>query len=114
MGITVLVDDAREGYTAHVVLRTGSAALDLYPHIAKAAEVELLQMDHDLGVGPDGYDVLKMILNPDPRERRAAPFPRKVQLVTGNPVGRDRMKALLKDAGYWFNPENTTWYRQDT
>jgi hypothetical protein len=84
MGITVLVDDERN-LIADVVYKSGSAAMDGYPSLS---DVDLLKMDHDLGPGPDGYDVLKHILHPAwGHEEAKWPLPKAVKLVTSNPVG---------------------------
>jgi hypothetical protein len=104
MGITVLVDDERN-LIADVVYKSGSAAMDGYPSLS---DVDLLKMDHDLGPGQDGYDVLKYILH-SPLGRW--PLPKAVHLVTSNPVGRMRMKGLLMDAGYVFDYATGTWIR---
>lgn len=106
MKLTVLIDDERN-LVADVVIRNGNTALELYPVIVDRHDIDLLMLDHDLGLGPDGYDVLKYVLSLPPLAR-----PRRVQLVTANPCGRDRMKGLLLDAGYVWT--TGTWYRQDT
>jgi len=54
---------------------------------------EGLCLDHDLGGMDTGYDVLMWAIT----EGRVPPI---IELVTSNPVGRDRMGAALEAAGY--------------
>jgi hypothetical protein len=50
-------------------------------------------LDHDLGYGESGYDILMWALG-------EGVVPPRVELVTSNPGGRDRMGAALEGAGY--------------
>ena len=86
----LLIDDIRTFEMDHIA-RTpsdGRKALLTFP-------VTHLYLDHDLGDVdlPTGYDVLVWAL-------MRGCVPPNVQLVTSNPVGRDRMIAALENAGY--------------
>lgn len=96
----LLIDDMREYEMDHIARtpKDGMKALLSFP-------VTHLYLDHDLGDPdiPTGYDVLVWAL-----ERGCVPS--NVQLVTSNPVGRDRMASALENAGYakknhWFIKE---------
>ncbi|MHA2402130.1 MAG: cyclic-phosphate processing receiver domain-containing protein [Candidatus Kariarchaeaceae archaeon] len=86
----LLIDDIREYEMDHIARtpRDGQKALLSFP-------VTHLYLDHDLGDPdlPTGYDVLVWALMRDCA-------PPNIQLVTSNPVGRDRMAAALENAGY--------------
>ncbi len=84
----LLIDDVRDA-GADVIARNAAAGKKM---LAQQCWSHLL-MDHDLGDVEDGYDVLTWGL--------AHGFvPDHVQLVTSNPVGRERMAAALIAAGY--------------
>jgi len=51
--------------------------------------VEALSLDHDLGDGPTGYDLLKTV------EQYRVPLPLDVRIHSANPVGRESMEAVL-------------------
>ena len=53
----------------------------------------ILDLDHDLGPGLNGYDVCKYLISTDYT-------PCKFHLHTMNPVGRFNMRQLLKHHGY--------------
>lgn len=95
IGLRVLIDDIRDLY-ADVTLRTAQEARRFFAEPRKLIQ---LYMDHDLGCvdengnEDDGYRVLSYILEQGTR-------PETVTLVTANPVGRDKMAALLGDYGY--------------
>lgn len=93
----LLIDDVRIIDCDHTArnARDGIKALKSFP-------VTHLYLDHDLGDvdEPSGYDVLNMAI-----ERNC--LPPNVFLITANPVGRDRMVAALKSAGY---VKKNHWY----
>jgi len=95
----LLIDDFREFDVDHIAKtpREGQQALLSFP-------VTHLYLDHDLGDVdiPTGYEVLVWAL-----ERGCVPA--HVQLVTANPVGRDKMAAALENAGY---ERKGLWYIQ--
>jgi hypothetical protein len=55
--------------------------------------IEVLCIDHDLGVGESGYDVVKWAL-----ENNC--LPAQVQIVSQNPVGAQNIQNLLGNVGY--------------
>jgi CheY-like chemotaxis protein len=86
----LIVDDIRD-LGCDVIVRTPEAAMEL---LTKAGFLfEAICLDHDLGRELTGYDVLKYGLESET-------LPKRVQIVTQNPVGRDRMTKLLQDYGY--------------
>lgn len=95
----LLIDDFRTFDMDHTArtAQEGRQALLSFP-------VTHLYMDHDLGdeSEPTGYDVLVWAL-----ERECCP--KHVQMVTSNPVGRDKMGAALENAGY---TKIGVWYKQ--
>lgn len=99
MSFHLLIDDFRTLDMDHIAKNAeeGRKALLAFP-------VTHLYMDHDLGdVGEStGYDVLVWAL-----ERGCCPA--HVQMVTANPVGRDKMGAALENAGY---TKTGVWYKQ--
>jgi len=91
------IDDCRELSFAHVLCRTyrdGIAALTLM------GPWDILYLDHDLGaldrqtVGngeeATGYKILCFL------EENPQYLPKKIELVTSNPVGRIKMLDLIK------------------
>jgi len=86
----LIIDDKRE-LKCDVIARTARAGIALL----ESNEWECVCLDHDLGDANSmtGYDVCKWAL-----DSKCLPF--KVQLVTSNPVGRNNMANLLRDAGY--------------
>lgn len=50
---------------------------------------DLLYLDHDMGLGPTGYDVLLWL------ELFPEFLPKEILLVTQNPVGRHNMQQIL-------------------
>lgn len=84
----LLIDDVRD-LNADAIARTPEAG----KRLLGAGPWSCLCLDHDLGTPESGYDVLVWALTNDC-------LPRRVQLVTSNPVGRRNMAAALEVAGY--------------
>jgi len=90
-----LLDDIRTIDYIDVTCRTPQ---DAYIVLEKEW-FDVYMFDHDLGEvkpGTTGYDVLKWALTYNHLNPKASIF-----LVTNNPVGREQMKNLLKDFGYY-------------
>jgi hypothetical protein len=92
---TLLIDDIRE-LVADVTARSYAAGLDA---LSSQGPWDTLLLDHDLashedGVEKTGYDITKWIAAHMDKQ------PRRVILVTSNPVGRDNMGFMLEAAGY--------------
>lgn len=97
----LIVDDMRE-LGGDVIARNAKAARTLLGGVGYAFEG--ICLDHDLGEKETGYDVLMWALEADV-------LPAKVQLVSMNPAGLDRMKHALLDAGY-VQEENTYIHKE--
>lgn len=84
--INLYVDDLRDCPEGFVIARTVEEAKEYF----KNFEIEILSLDHDLGVDnkgnllPTGYDLVKYICEEGLRADIIA-------LHTDNPVGRDNM-----------------------
>ena len=64
-------------------------------HILKNCEVAVLSLDHDLGDGPTGYDIIRWL---DEGLHQDFPFfeispPKTILCHSANPVGRERILA---------------------
>ncbi len=57
--------------------------------LLRAHRYGVVALDHDLGGKRTGYDLLRLM------ERGVVPWPREVQVISFNPVGRARMQAVL-------------------
>ena len=80
----LLIDDQRN-LKADIVARNGETGIA----ILTAFKIDALLLDHDLGEGMNGYDVVCFL------EERTNLLPNTVELVTSNPVGRARMAQVL-------------------
>lgn len=85
----ILIDDIRTLDTVDYIARTADDAA----HSLMNYEWKGAVFDHDLGEEKTGYDILTWALE-------SGFCPPIVQLITSNPVGRDRMEAALLNAGY--------------
>ncbi len=86
----LLIDDVRD-LGCDLIARNYGAGVSVLLNIS----IDFLYLDHDLGPGKTGYDVLNFIFQDDIRI-----FPKVIFLVTMNPVGRDNMKRALEANGY--------------
>jgi hypothetical protein len=84
----LLIDDERN-LGCDVVARTPRGGKEML----RQCKWDGLCLDHDLGDGESGYDILMWALG-------EGVVPPRVELVTSNPGGRDRMGAALEGAGY--------------
>lgn len=88
---TVLIDDQRT-FDVDAICRHSNEAKKLLKELN--GNFEILMMDHDLGLdSEDGYQILTWAL-----ENNLVPD--EVEMVTSNPVGRERMGQALINAGY--------------
>lgn len=90
MKVTLLIDDVRNMQT-DVTARSAEVAKVVMnsPHL----KFDVVYLDHDLGPGDNGLDVLRWMFKNKIR-------PSKVVLVTMNPVGRRNLECELSDNGY--------------
>lgn len=88
----VLIDDMRNLDHVDAICRHSKGAKRFLEQMK--GNFECLMMDHDLGLeSEDGYQILTWALENDL-------VPDKVEMVTSNPVGRERMGLALINAGY--------------
>ena len=91
-GLIVAVDDLRQLIDCDVVIRNFESAKLTIPNIID--KIDYLKLDHDLGEDKTGYDLLMWICTLENR------IP-TIELITSNPVGRERMKqCLIHDMNY--------------
>jgi CheY-like chemotaxis protein len=86
----ILIDDIRN-LGCDVTCRTGEDGLRAI--FAKPNKFDVLCIDHDLGEGMNGYEVIQELA-------RHAVLPPRVQIVSSNPVGVQNIANVLKDEGY--------------
>lgn len=90
--LIVAVDDLRQLIDCDIVIRNFTSAKIIIPNILD--KITHLKLDHDLGEDKNGYDLLMWITTLDYR----IPV---IELITSNPVGRERMKqCLIHDMNY--------------
>lgn len=96
MKLHVLIDDIRD-CGCDVICRDGETGLTILRNLK--GKVEKVYFDHDLGPHSiwSGYRTLLKCLEEDL-------LPNKIQLVTSNPVGRERMALALINEGYHPSP----------
>lgn len=95
----LLIDDMRN-LESDVTARTASAA----KAVLCAYDWDEVILDHDLGEGDNGYDVLKFMM-------KAQIFPETISLVSSNPVGRQNQKNVLVANGY-TTKDNSLFFRE--
>lgn len=85
---TLLIDDLRD-IKADRVARTFDDGIKA---LLEGGPWDILYLDHDLGEmdGKDGTGIINWI------EEHAEFRPGKIELVTANPVGRERMKRVIE------------------
>lgn len=98
----LLIDDAKT-YSSDITARTakaGKLVLErLFGHITE------LGIDFDLGGKISGYDIVKWAL-------ANGYLPKRIQVVSMNPVGRQTIVNVLLDNGY-RSKDNTNFVRGD-
>ncbi len=92
----IWLDDLRPAPSEYVAVRSVNQAIELIKKTeADGAEIEMLDLDHDLGdFCNDGGDAIKLL---DWLAERGTFYP--VKLHTANPVGRSNMERMI--ARYW-------------
>ena len=96
----LLIDDCRD--LGNLIARDGETGLTILRLLK--GKLEGVMLDHDLGYGISGYQVMVTALEEDI-------LPDRVQLVTSNPVGRIAMKQTLEANGYVCR-DNVNWIKQ--
>jgi hypothetical protein len=85
--INVWLDDVRPAPDGWVWAKDATDCLMVLTR--NIGNVDMLSLDHDLGLANTGYDVAKGIVE------YPELFPRRIYLHTSNPVGRDNMYQLF-------------------
>ena len=93
----LLIDDIRD-LNVDVIARTGEAGMKMIQN----HKWECILFDHDLGGHINGYEILTHAIEAE------LLYDAKIGMVTGNPVGREKMEAALENANYI--KDNTTGY----
>ena len=83
----LVIDDLRTFEVAETHARNYDDGID---QLANNGPWDSLYLDHDLGDGPSGYNVLCWL------ELHPNFLPGEIVLVTANPVGRDRMRQVIE------------------
>lgn len=65
-------------------------------HLLRQFYYDTVALDHDLGDGPTGYDLLVAM------ERGEIHWPRRLRIISWNPVGVKRMKVVAARLGIPF------------
>lgn len=84
----LLVDDFRFLPDCDIA-RSGEDAL----RVINTEKYDVIIMDHDLGEGMTGYEMVNKALE-------EGILPPRVQFITNNPVGRENMIRAIENAGY--------------
>ena len=94
--IKIWVDDLRECPEGYTLVKSVNEAKQLVVYCEQEGiEVEVLDLDHDLGdYYPDGGDAIKLL---DWLAERESFYPIKIH--TANPVGRANMQRMIER--YW-------------
>lgn len=95
---TLLIDDVRNIH-CDVVARNAEVAKAVLANI----EFDKVYLDHDLGPGEDGLDILRWML-------RLRIRPKRIYSISMNPDGRRRINEELRANGYKMSdPGSTAW-----
>lgn len=98
----ILIDDIRNLQGMDIIIRTPLAASSFLESFDTTGHV--LYMDNDLGenLTVEGKDILATLL-------MNCQLPKKVVLVTSNPVAANHMRASLLEYGYTENPNRVEY-----
>lgn len=105
MTFHILIDDARNLHGMDITIRTPEAAVEFLNKTDTTGH--FVYMDNDLAIdGMEGYQILRLLLEFGQR-------PKKVVLVTSNPVAKQTMRNDLLDLGYKENPNRVEYDWQE-
>ncbi|UPW39033.1 hypothetical protein ESCO40_00079 [Escherichia phage vB_EcoS_ESCO40] len=105
MTFHILIDDVRNLPGMDIIIRTPEAAVEFLNKTDTTGH--FVYMDNDLAVdGMEGYQILRLLLEFGQR-------PKKVVLVTSNPVAKQHMRNDLLDLGYKENPNRVEYDWQE-
>ena len=97
----LIIDDERT-LGCKVIARTAEAGKVILSRCYR--DITCLCIDHDLGEGETGYDVIKWAIQNEC-------CPDQVQIVSQNPVGAENIRNVLKDNGY-ASLDRINWFRK--
>lgn len=97
----LLIDDAKT-YGSDITARTAKAGKLVLEHLS--GYIDILGIDHDLGGKISGYDIIVWALANNY-------LPKRVQVVSFNPVGREAIVNVLLDNGYQ-SKDNTNFVKE--
>ena len=105
MTFHILIDDVRNLHGMDIIIRTPEAAIEFLKGTDTTGH--FVYCDNDLAVdGMEGYQILRLLLEFGQR-------PKKVVLVTSNPVAKQTMRNDLLDFGYKENPNRIEYDWQE-
>lgn len=105
MTFHILIDDVRNLNGMDIIIRTPEAAVEFLNNTDTTGH--FVYTDNDLAVdGMEGYQILRLLLEFGQR-------PKKVVLVTSNPVAKQTMRNDLLDLGYKENPNRIEYDWQE-
>lgn len=105
MTFHILIDDVRNLNGMDIIIRTPEAAVEFLNNTDTTGH--FVYFDNDLAVdGMEGYQILRLLLEFGQR-------PKKVVLVTSNPVAKQTMRNDLLDLGYKENPNRIEYDWQE-
>ena len=99
--INIYLDDLRPAPEGFILARNVKECQNLI--INNRGKVNILSLDHDLGKGKTGYDLVKWLSFYNEREGYGENyFPKEIYLHTMNPVGRMNIYQLLE----YYKPDD--------
>ncbi|WGG14251.1 hypothetical protein [Salmonella phage phC17] len=105
MTFHILIDDVRNLHGMDIIIRTPEAAIEFLKGTDTTGH--FVYCDNDLAAdGMEGYQILRLLLEFGQR-------PKKVVLVTSNPVAKQHMRNDLLDLGYKENPNRVEYDWQE-
>ena len=105
MTFHILIDDVRNLHGMDIIIRTPEAAVEFLNTFDTSNNI--VYFDNDLSLeGLEGYQILRRLLELGQR-------PKKVVLVTSNPVAKQHMRNDLLDLGYKENPNRVEYDWQE-
>ena len=88
----ILIDD-RRNLDVDIIIRTPESALEFMDKQDVSEDVVIF--DNDLGYETEGWHIMQHMFD-------IGNYPAEIQLVTSNPVARDRMRSMIEHTGYYM------------
>lgn len=91
----IFLDDIRDAPDSswHVARSVLDAVYFFWQAQSRGWNVTLISLDHDLGEGPTGYDLMKWF---EERAFKGLAVPLAYEIHSANPVGRKNMEAAIQ------------------